>query len=195
MATINQIRANRRNAKHSTGPQTAAGKNNVRFNALVHGLRAESALIPGEDQFKFDDHLELLSAAWHPQDEMEKSLVEQIAVIQWKLARLDRAEVRLYEENLTGPEFAMSIHRHYLTQIRLQKAISSTIADLQRYRKIRLERLPKTANPDTEVYRKGVVMCNTDGTCTYAILPSVCGLDGQWRDLPREVLADPTIRN
>jgi hypothetical protein len=195
MATINQIRANRRNAQRSTGPTTPEGKDAVRFNALVHGLRAESPLIPGEDRAKFDDYLQLLSAAWHPQDEMEKSLVEQIAVTQWKLARLDRAEVKLYEDGPTGPEFALSIHRHYLTQIRLQHAISSTIADLQRYRKIRLERLPKTANPDTEVFRQGVIMCNTDGKCTYAILPSICGLDGQWRDLPREVLADPTIRN
>src|ERR1039458_3538854 len=77
MATINQIRANRSNAKHSTGPKTSAGQDRVRFNALVHGLRAESAVSPGEDQPKFDQLLERLSAAWMPQDDMEKSLVEQ----------------------------------------------------------------------------------------------------------------------
>ena len=45
MSTINQKRANRLNAKKSTGPKTEAGKEKSRFNALVHGLRAESTLL------------------------------------------------------------------------------------------------------------------------------------------------------
>jgi hypothetical protein len=54
MATIKQIRANRRNAQKATGPKTPEGKERTRFNALVQGLRAESAVIPGEDQARFD---------------------------------------------------------------------------------------------------------------------------------------------
>ena len=190
MATINQMRANRRNAQRSTGPKTQEGKDAVSFNALVHGLRAESPLIPGEDRAKFDQHLQLLSAAWRPQDEMEKSLVEQIAVIQWKLTRLDRSEAKLYEPGVTAAEFAMGIHRLYLTQIRLQRGISSTLADLHRYRKIRLEHLPPAADPSAENYHTGIVWCNTAGQYSYAILPQVRGIDGEWRDIPREVLAD-----
>ena len=95
MATINQINANRRNAKKSTGPKTQAGKDKVRFNALVHGTRAESTILPGEDKSKFDQLLKGLTAAWMPQDDMERSLVEQIAVNQWKLARLDRSEAHV----------------------------------------------------------------------------------------------------
>ena len=90
MSTINQIRANRRNAKKSKGPKTPEGKERTRFNGLIHGLRAESAVLPGEDQGKFDQLLEKFSAVWKPRDHMEKSLVEQIAVNQWKLARIDR---------------------------------------------------------------------------------------------------------
>jgi hypothetical protein len=67
-------------------------------------------------------------SAWKPQDEMEKSLVEQIAVNQWKLARLDAVEA------------ALASHRICLTQARLERAISNTIADLERCRKIRLAR-------------------------------------------------------
>jgi hypothetical protein len=190
MATINQIRANRRNAQRSTGPTTPEGKDAVRFNALVHGLRAESPLIPGEDRAKFDAHLQLLCEAWHPQDEMEKSLVEQIAVAQWKLVRLDRYEAKLYEPGLTGAEFAMAIHRVYLTQIRLQRVISSTIVDIHRYRKDRLANMPETANHAVENFHRGIIWCNSENKYSYAILPQVLGLDGEWRDVPREVLAD-----
>jgi hypothetical protein len=35
-------------------PKTSESKGRTRFNALVHGLRAESAIIPGEDQAEFD---------------------------------------------------------------------------------------------------------------------------------------------
>jgi hypothetical protein len=77
-----------------------------------------------------------------PQDDMEKSLVEQIAVNQWKLARIDRSEARIIHDPAVPPgEFALAIHRVYLTQVRLERSVSSTIADLDRYRKTRLERL------------------------------------------------------
>lgn len=38
MASERQIEANRKNAKQSTGPQTAAGKQRSKRNALKHGL-------------------------------------------------------------------------------------------------------------------------------------------------------------
>src|SRR5690242_1607422 len=41
MATEKQIRANRENAKRSTGPKTAAGRMKSSRNALRHGLSRE----------------------------------------------------------------------------------------------------------------------------------------------------------
>jgi hypothetical protein len=190
MATINQIRANRSNAKKSTGPQTSAGKAGVRFNALVHGLRAESAVIPGEDQSKFDQLLERLSAAWMPQDDMEKSLVEQIAVNQWKLARIDRSEARIHDPAVPPGEFALAIHRVYLTQVRLERSVSSTIADLDRYRKSRIERRADAAPKANETYSVGLICSTSEGVSSYTVLPKVRGLDGVWREIPREVLGD-----
>ena len=190
MATIKQIRANRRNAKKSTGPKTPEGKERTRFNALVHGLRAESAIIPGEDPAKFDQHLERLKEAWKPQDDMEKSLVEQIAINQWKLARIDRAEARIYDPDVKPAEFALAIHRVYLTQVRLERSISNTIADLERYRKERLARKAETEPQPNEIYKGGLIWVNEDGKGHYAVLPRVRGLDGEWREIPPEVLAD-----
>jgi hypothetical protein len=43
MATPRQIEANRRNARHSTGPRTRAGKDASRLNACKHGLTASMA--------------------------------------------------------------------------------------------------------------------------------------------------------
>ena len=190
MATIKQIRANRRNAQKSTGPQSPEAKERVRFNALVHGLRAESTVILGEDQAKFDQHLERLSAAWMPQDDMEKSLVEDIAVTQWKLARIDRNEARIHDPAVPAKDYALAIHRVYLTQVRLQRAISSTIADLQRYRKERTERLKDEKAKTPEKIKMGLTWNTPEGKRYYSVLPRVLGLDGIWREIPREVLGD-----
>jgi hypothetical protein len=191
MPTINQINANRANAQKSTGPRTQAGKERVRFNALVHGLRAESVVIPGEDQAKFDEHLARLTDAWMPQDDMEKSLVEQIAVNQWKLARIDRNEARIHDPAVASGEYALAIHRVYLTQVRLERSISSTIADLERYRKGRLERQAETAKKDKVSYVGGLIWLNQQGKPTFSVLPRIRGLDGVLRDIPRDVLGDP----
>jgi hypothetical protein len=135
MSTIKQIRANRRNAKKSTGPKTPAGKAKSRFNGLVHGLRAESDFIPGEDPQEFDQDLAHLSAAWMPRDGIEKSLLEQIAVHQWKLIRLGRAEAKLYADGAKPTvKSSEAIHRVCLTEARLRHSIYGSLADLERHR-------------------------------------------------------------
>ena len=53
MATKAQIAANRRNAKKSTGPKTAEGKAASCMNALRHGLRAEKAVLPNENEEEY----------------------------------------------------------------------------------------------------------------------------------------------
>jgi hypothetical protein len=57
MTSYRQIEANRRNALKSTGPQTEAGKQSSRRNALRHGLTAETvigALEHAEDYKAFE---------------------------------------------------------------------------------------------------------------------------------------------
>ncbi len=39
----NKVRANRENAKKSTGPKTLSGKEKVSGNALTHGLNSRKA--------------------------------------------------------------------------------------------------------------------------------------------------------
>lgn len=46
MTSEAQVAANRRNARKSTGPKTAAGKRRVSQNAQRHGILSEIAVIP-----------------------------------------------------------------------------------------------------------------------------------------------------
>jgi hypothetical protein len=89
MASVKQVAANRQNALKSTGPRNT---DNVRFNALRHGLRAKILILPDEDAAEFNCLLQDLEAEWQPQTPTEFIQVERMAVNYWKLARADRRE-------------------------------------------------------------------------------------------------------
>ena len=92
MPTRAQIRANRNNAKKSTGPRTEEGKARVSKNALKHGLLARDTVLPGEDPAEFDIQLSALEADIQPANSLEFELVRQIADAQWRMRRLTRLE-------------------------------------------------------------------------------------------------------
>ncbi|MBM5786978.1 MAG: hypothetical protein FJ373_03975, partial [Pelagibacterales bacterium] len=54
VVSIKRIEANRRNAKHSTGPKTATGKFKSSRNSIKHGLQARLHLVIGEDPVAFE---------------------------------------------------------------------------------------------------------------------------------------------
>jgi hypothetical protein len=75
----------------------------VKFNALTHGLTAESTIIPSvgfeENREEFDAlHLHLRSEL-EPQGVMEELLVKKIAITFWRQRRLLKAEVGEIEKN------------------------------------------------------------------------------------------------
>ena len=92
MPTNSQIKANRNNAKKSTGPRTEDGKTRVAKNALKHGLLARDTVLPGEDPAEFDSQLSALEADIQPANSLEFELVRQIADAQWRMRRLTRLE-------------------------------------------------------------------------------------------------------
>ena len=92
MPTNAQIKANRKNAKKSTGPRTEEGKSRVAKNALKHGLLARDTVLPGEDPADFDRQLSALEADIQPANSLEFELVRQIADAQWRMRRLTRLE-------------------------------------------------------------------------------------------------------
>ena len=92
MPTRAQIKANRNNAKKSTGPRTEEGKTRSAKNALKHGLLARDTVLPGEDPADFDRQLSALEADIQPANSLEFELVRQIADAQWRMRRLTRLE-------------------------------------------------------------------------------------------------------
>ena len=92
MATRAQIKANRNNAKKSTGPRSEEGKAVVAKNALKHGLLARDTVLPGEDPADFDRQLSALEADIQPANSLDFELVRQIADAQWRMRRLTRLE-------------------------------------------------------------------------------------------------------
>ena len=92
MTTAAQQQAKKENAKHSTGPRTAEGKQRSSQNALKHGLCSKDPLIRGEDPDKFLRHGAELCLSLSPETAVEEDLVEQIIDITWRLKRFQRIE-------------------------------------------------------------------------------------------------------
>src|SRR5712691_12673118 len=102
MATFKQFEANRRNALKSTGPKTPEGKAAVSMNSLRHGLRARTVVLPGENREEFNQLCDDLEREWAPQSRTAKFYLEQMAVSQWKLTRMEVAEAGIFKEALSA---------------------------------------------------------------------------------------------
>jgi hypothetical protein len=90
MATKAQIKANRENARKSTGPRTDEGKAAVSKNAVKHGLFAEEAVIFGEDPADYDALHDEILAELAPSGVMETLLAERVVSLTWRLHRAER---------------------------------------------------------------------------------------------------------
>ena len=90
MASEAQVEANRANAQKSTGPRTPEGKAVVAQNAVRHGLRAETALLLGEDQGEYGGFRTALLEELAPEGVRELELAGRIADLSWRLRRAGR---------------------------------------------------------------------------------------------------------
>jgi hypothetical protein len=89
MPSLRKLAANRRNSKASTGPRTPQGKAAVAGNATTHGLRAKESRLYWEPDDCERIHLEL-TQEWQPTGHSERNLVEQMAISEARLIRLER---------------------------------------------------------------------------------------------------------
>jgi hypothetical protein len=77
---------NRENARHSTGPRTAEGKQRVRLNALKHGLYSKTILVPDAEKAAYEHDAELLVARYHPVGDIEIELVQTLHEYRWRFS-------------------------------------------------------------------------------------------------------------
>ena len=87
-----RLAANRANAQKSTGPVTPEGKAKSALNGLVHGLRAETVVLPGEDAAAFEAVRQEFSDEHQPQTATEYHLIDTMATSRWTLKRAQRQE-------------------------------------------------------------------------------------------------------
>ena len=92
MTTESQIKANRNNAKKSTGPKTPEGKATSAQNATTHGLTASSDIIKGESQEQFDAHKHRFLECLNPRNAVEDFLADRVVSLAWRLKRAERIQ-------------------------------------------------------------------------------------------------------
>ena len=73
-------------------PSRAVGYENVRFNALKHGVLSRHTVLAHEDQTEFGDLLAALAAEHQPAGPTETHLVEELAGTIWRKRRVLQAE-------------------------------------------------------------------------------------------------------
>jgi hypothetical protein len=102
------LAASRHNAQHSTGPRSAAAKQNSKLNALKHGAyvsnedQRQAMLALGEDPGQFQTLTQELMSAFGPGDALWQKQVEDLAWLYWRRERLERAEEGLKRRALQG---------------------------------------------------------------------------------------------
>ena len=97
MTTSRQIEANRRNARHSTGPRTDEGKLRSRRNAVRHGLTAETVISALEDADDYRAFEAAVIADYDAQSAVERELVLRLASLLWRIRRATTVETGLFE--------------------------------------------------------------------------------------------------
>ena len=104
------LAAARNNAQHSTGPRSAAAKQNSKLNALKHGgyVRDENhrqaILALGEDPEQLQTLTQELMSAFGPGDALWEKQVEDLAWLYCRRERLERAQEGLKRRALQAVE-------------------------------------------------------------------------------------------
>jgi hypothetical protein len=99
MATQAQIQANLKNSLSSSGPSTPEGKEISRRNSCKHGLAGSGGVVAPGDRAKVEARAASLREEYQPKTEIERSLVEQMAVDSVRLDRCREAYLTLCEDH------------------------------------------------------------------------------------------------
>jgi hypothetical protein len=112
-----QLAANRANARHSTGPQTEAGKAASSQNRRSYGLTGEFVVLPhNEDENEYRALFEALIKEHKPATPTEQILVKKMAQHQWMADRaLFQQANCFYEDDFFVFEKQLSLFMRYHT--------------------------------------------------------------------------------
>jgi hypothetical protein len=96
MSTTAQQTANQANARLSTGPTSAEGKQRSSQNALKHGFTStKTILLPGEDEEAYNELAAGFQKDFRPGSTIERAMVEELTILQWRLLRVPQLEAKI----------------------------------------------------------------------------------------------------
>ncbi|MGA3078871.1 MAG: hypothetical protein ABSG56_34960 [Bryobacteraceae bacterium] len=142
-----QHQANRKNAQHSTGPTTAAGKEAIRFNALTYGLRTSASILPDENAAHYSQLWDELEGDWQPQTRTERCYLETMVTSQWLLRRVAESEQKIYLYIDFGEQQFKMLAYAAKQRAQLERSFRTAIADMQQSQQQRQARQPQPARP------------------------------------------------
>ena len=82
-----KLLANKMNAKKSTGPKTANGKNRASMNSLKHGLNARKFMLKDENIEEFEEYKKGILKSLNPKDFLLYDIALQIVFCGWNFRR------------------------------------------------------------------------------------------------------------
>lgn len=139
MATTAQTEANRKNARHSTGPRTEAGKQASSKNRTTFGLYTIADYVRPEEHDYYNEFRRALTAELAPAAILEEVLAAEIVSATWRLRRCALAEAELGDFDPATDAARRSIERaRSAAQLALNRAHSQL-------RKLQTERLRDNA--------------------------------------------------
>jgi hypothetical protein len=117
------------------------------MNALRHGLRARTVVLPGENREEFDQLCDDLEVEWNPKSRTEQFYVEQMAVSQWKLTRMEVGEVAIFEDVAASTTKLPLLDRLWQAECRLERSYARAQRELERLQNSRRQSHSQTEEP------------------------------------------------
>jgi hypothetical protein len=173
MSTPIQTLANRENAKLSTGPRTASGKEASKYNASKHGLSGKQIVLGSEDAAEYKRICTGLVDHHAPQNEHEAMLVQQIAASWWRLQRAYRTEREIVDElglvEIFLDDAKSAKYRNFTRHLNaIERQWRAATNELHRMQQLRKEEKSNPAPLSTAAaYANGFVLSESTVTAEY----------------------------
>ncbi len=144
-----KTRANRENARKSTGPRTDAGRTASSKNAVKHGLFVGDLAkhLSGEQFERYQSFIEGIVKDLHPVGDLELHLAQRVADIQFRLELLRTAELKIYMDvAILSPTMEGCLMKTgnpmglaSLYDQRFQRSFSKTLEEFRHAQQIRVD--------------------------------------------------------
>jgi hypothetical protein len=119
------------------------------MNSLVM-ISRRTVVLPGENREEFTQLCDDLEVEWVPQSRTEQFYVEQMAVSQWKLIRMEVNEVNIFKDAGSAKDQLPLLDRLWQGQCRLERSYARAQRELERLQNSRRQPDPQPEEAPAE---------------------------------------------